>query len=92
MLLWECNKINNNKNSIIYASPAEIFELIVDKGHHVCDLLPVLIVPQYFDEAVDLVGVDDLRDHLLDPGVLLVEEVGIEDQADTELEVLLHST
>jgi hypothetical protein len=24
--------------------------------------------------------------------VLLVEEVGIEDQADTELEVLLHST
>lgn len=92
MLLWECNKINNNKNSIIYASPAEIFELIVDKGHHIGDLLPVLIVPQYFDEAVDLVGVDDLRDHLLDPGVLLVEEVGIEDQADTELEVLLHST
>ena len=92
MLLRECNKINNNKNSIIYASPAEIFELIVDKGHHICDLLPVLIVPQYFDEAVDLVGVDDLRDHLLDPGVLLVEEVGIEDQADTELEVLLHST
>lgn len=92
MLLWECNKINNNKNSIIYASPAEIFEFIVDKGHHVGDLLPVLIVPQYFDEAVDLVGVDDLRDHLLDPGVLLVEEVRIEDQADTELEVLLHST
>lgn len=92
MLLWKCNKINNNKNSIIYASPAEIFELIVDKDHHVGDLLPVLIVPQYFDEAVDLVGVDDLRDHLLDPGVLLVEEVGIEDQADTELEVLLHST
>ena len=91
MLLREC-KINNNKNSIIYASPAEIFELIVNKGHHVGDLLPVLIVPQYFDEAVDLVGVDDLRDHLLDPGVLLVEEVGIEDQADTELEVLLHST